>query len=271
MIRDIVLSGGGVKGITFIGAIKFLDEQNMLNNIQSYTGSSFGALLSCMLIIGYNPMELEDFVIKFNFKNLQNIEIENFLTHYGIDNGNLLLIALRCMFIQRSIDIDITFKELYNNTYKKLTVTSVCVEERKVIYFNHINTPNMKVLLALRMSISIPFFYTPVCYKDKHYIDGGILDNFPLHLFSKKDNRVLGIRINDRQQSIDNIEDYTISIIQMLIGQIDKLKTFEKDHRVIEISTEDIHVIQFDLDNEKKRKLIDIGYDICKNYLKKNL
>ena len=61
-----------------------------------------------------------------------------------------------------------------------------------------------------------------------------------------------------------------MSIIQMLISQIDKLKSNGNDRRIININTENINIMQFNLTNEQKIKLMDLGYEKGKLHLKKN-
>ena len=57
------------------------------------------------------------------------------------------------------------------------------------------NPDELEVALAVRMSMSIPFFFRPVVYgqgqhqKQKHWImDGGMLSNFPIWLFDSPAN-----------------------------------------------------------------------------------
>ena len=39
--------------------------------------------------------------------------------------------------------------------------------------------------MAIRISISMPGFFTPVTIDNKKYIDGAILDNYPINFFEK--------------------------------------------------------------------------------------
>ena len=48
----LILSGGGIKGIAHIGALSVYDERNMLNSIDTYCGSSIGALICSLLVAG---------------------------------------------------------------------------------------------------------------------------------------------------------------------------------------------------------------------------
>ena len=53
----LVLSGSSIKGFAFLGALQYLYENNKLN-IDNYIGTSAGAIISYLLIIGYTPIEI---------------------------------------------------------------------------------------------------------------------------------------------------------------------------------------------------------------------
>ena len=90
-----------------------------------------------------------------------------------------------------SLQINDTNIYIYNKTQKTLIVTAVCINEKQVYYISHENFPNMSVKLALRMSSCIPILFSPVLYNGKYFIDGGCMDNFPIHLFKKRINDVI--------------------------------------------------------------------------------
>ena len=52
----------------------------------------------------------------------------------------------------------------------------------------------MDVLLAIRMSFSIPFVFTPVKYNNNFYVDGSVLNDFPIDLCDK--DNFIGIFIS---------------------------------------------------------------------------
>ena len=50
-IKHLVLSGGGLLGISYIGLIKYFEEKDYIKNIQSITGCSAGAIFGSLLSI----------------------------------------------------------------------------------------------------------------------------------------------------------------------------------------------------------------------------
>ena len=56
--KHLIFCGGGIKLYTFIGAIKVLEEKKILNNIETYIGTSIGGLIAALLNIKYTHDEL---------------------------------------------------------------------------------------------------------------------------------------------------------------------------------------------------------------------
>ena len=100
------------------------------------------------------------------------------------------------------------------------------------------------------------------------YIDGCILDNFPIHIFPN-DNHTLGIRLkSSRNNNILNIEDYILTIIYTLTNKFEFIKNKGCEDRIITINIpEQITQLQFDIDDENKQLLIDVGYQQTMEYI----
>jgi len=95
---------------------------------------------------------------------------------------------------------DITFKELMDcKKFKQFYVTAFNTQRSKTEVFSAEHTPNVVIADAVRASMSIPVFFTPVTIREKYreddkiiyreylngvkFMDGGILDNYPLWIF----------------------------------------------------------------------------------------
>ena len=91
MIKNLVISGGGLKGISLIGVYKALYEHGLLEGIQNYIGTSIGSLFISLLYIGYTCDEFEKLALQLDFTKLRNVDedsILGFMDSFGIDNGN---------------------------------------------------------------------------------------------------------------------------------------------------------------------------------------
>jgi len=82
----LVMAGGGIKGFVFIGVIKYLEEINVLKNINTFIGTSIGGYYSILLSIGYTYNEIYSFVKSFDFTMSTSFDITNFFQNYSVDN-----------------------------------------------------------------------------------------------------------------------------------------------------------------------------------------
>ena len=272
MIKNIVFSGGGIFGFSICGVLKALEEYKLMDTITTYSGTSAGSIIACLLVLGYSSQEIETLIFGINFDTMRDITSENVLSFfdtYGVDSGNKMLTVFEIIIKAKTNNPKITFQQLFDLTKKKLIVTATNLSKRDVEYFNYQTTPNMPISLAVRISISIPILFTPIKYENDLYIDGCILDNFPVHLFPN-DNHTLGIRLkSSRNNNINNIEDYITTIIYILTSKFEYLKNRDFEDRIITINIpEKITQLQFDINDENKRLLIDIGYQQTIDYIK---
>jgi predicted acylesterase/phospholipase RssA len=143
--------------------------------------------------------------MSIDVSKMTKINAYNLFSKLGLDDGQRFEIVLKKFFKAKSIDPGITFSELYKMTHKTLIVTGSCINDKKVYYFSHDTHPNMKVVDALRISISVPIFYTPRKYKGKVFLDGGCIDNYPMALFQHKLQKVIGIYVAEHREHVDKI------------------------------------------------------------------
>ena len=270
-IRNIILSGGGIKGFAHIGALKALEDNNINNCITTIAGTSIGAIISLLYVIGYTPDEMYETAIKLNMKEFKNINFSNLLNEYGLDNGKRITNLLSNLMKKKRIKKNITFLELYEKTGINLIVTGVCINNMKAEYFSHESHPKMKVINAIRISFSIPGYFTPAKYKKKMYIDGACIDNYPIHLFDN--DETIGIYLYSSSNYINefnNLEEYFTRIIQCLIEGFDTNSTRNYSRSTIKIDLEQVGMLDFDINIEEINKIKQIGYNSTYNYLKNN-
>ena len=62
----LVLSGGGADGLSHIGVLKALEENNI--PIDYIAGTSMGALIGGLYASGYSPAEIEAFALSEKFQ-----------------------------------------------------------------------------------------------------------------------------------------------------------------------------------------------------------
>ena len=269
----LVLSGGGIKGIAHIGALQSLKKHNILDNINVIAGTSIGALIGFLYNIGYTPDELYDFILIFDFSKLNNFAPLQIFNNFGMDDGNKFELVIKEMMISKNIDIDITFIELYKKTNITLITTTSCINDKEVYYFSYKTKPNMKILIALRMAISIPIYFVPVIYENKMYVDGCCSNNYPINLFKNELNNVIGIYVtehSDYTDKINNIEEFLINLIYTLSYSIklNEIKDYDKSTIIINLPC--ISPMNLSVDNKIKENIYNIGIDSTDKFIKIN-
>lgn len=271
IITNLVLCGGGVRGIALIGALKALDEKCILKNIKNIAGSSMGGIIGCLIAIGYTPSELYNFIEIFDLNKCKSKQIRDIFTEFGIDNGKNLICILEKLFKQKDMSPKMTFNDLYKMNGVKLFLTTVCINDKSVIYLSNDTVPNMTLIDGLRMTASFPFWFVPVEYKNKLYIDGGCIDNYPISIFSDKLDETIGIyliTIKEYKKKITNIEDYFLSLIECLNESFNL--SFNVDPKnTIKIHLETIGMLDMKLSKEKKKQIYTNGYVSTMNWFSK--
>lgn len=300
----IVISGGGIKIISDVGAIYFLNK-NVKMNIKCFVGTSAGAILATLLASKFGEDEIKDIMMITDFeKFLDNdsffpgMEYVEFFEKKGLYLGTFFQNWFENLLFKKTNIHNITFQQLFGITGNELVIVSTDYTTQKVVYFHHSTFPNYTINEAVRASISIPCFYLPVLLnindpKEKDIlIDGGCLNNFPMNFHKEMEYfkiqspkiKCLGITtlssgeisknpmVNGRQ-SATNVFNFAQGIIEMLLLQIERLQMNSKDwENTIAIPNINISSVDFGLSINDKINLFQSGYNAAQNFNKsKNL
>lgn len=268
MYKSIVFSGGGMRGIAFVGALRALIEGNLvdLDRVNKFVGTSIGAVLALFLATGHTIDEIESYVVATDFGALamRDICVSGFVTRYGLYSGKAIVSFLRDCTARRHGGVrSMTFQQLYEATGSDLTVVGACVNDSSVTYFNRENTPNADIHDAVRISLGIPYIFTSVTYRGNSYVDGGIFDNFAM---DNDDPFCLGLRLvsSTRRESgrcsISNVAQFSQCIATSLLRRIDDMSCEQMTHpRVYYIDIDSKYTLQFDMSAETKGELVASG------------
>jgi NTE family protein len=268
--KKLVLSGGGSKGMAHIGALHALDEAGLLDGIDTYAGTSIGGFILFCIYIGYKPMELFLTLKAIDFKKLVDTSMSNVFSKYGFDTGKKIVLLTKKLMEGKGVDPKSSFEKLQKMTGKTFIVTGSCINDHKCHYFSHMTYPNMAAITAIRITISVPFYFTPVTYQEKMFVDGGCIDNYPIHLFKKDIDSVIGIYLSDSKrctEKITNMEDYITNVFNCCFEGFAVNTLKEYSDRTIKIELESCGAVDFSITAEKKQLIFDIGYKMLKEYI----
>lgn len=281
VIKSLVFSGGGTKGVAYLGVLKKIrelrEDQHISIEATRIVCVSIGCLFGLVLTLDYDYDEIEEEILNKDFKHLQDIKVSNFATKYGLDSGDNFVSWIETLLIKKGYDKNTTFEELYETTKKHFQVLTTNLNKHAFTFFDYKETPKAKVTDAIRLSVSIPFVFTSHLYEGDVHVDGGLISNFPMYLVEDDIPNVLGIRLVSMEESsnshrkVDNITDFCINVMSCFMTHREQQSVeanMYKDYTML-VKTGDLtNTINFDMSLPNKRELIMRGYTAADNYFK---
>jgi len=201
---DGVFEGGGVRGIGLVGAISVVEEAGY--EFVNLAGTSSGAIVAVLLAAGYSAAELKQAVNSLDFASFQDPPLIgripgigplfDLIFRNGLYEGDVFLKLMRKMLAEKHIHTfrDLILPEFANDEryrFKVRLIASDISRGKMLVLPQDIKDYGMvpedlEVALAIRMSMSFPFFFIPVELKKCYIVDGGMLSNFPVELFDSE-------------------------------------------------------------------------------------
>ncbi len=282
-IDTLVLSGGGIKGFAYCGVFKYFEEQKYIDiKIKNLSAVSIGSVFALLYIIGYTSTELEIEIFNKRINELSNPKIENFVNKFGLESGKGITTWIETLLLKKGLKKNISFKELYCEfgVHFKIYVTNISTYN--YTYFDHEDTPDLSVVKAIRMAITVPFFFTMQKYNKDFYVDGALINNYPIELSLRKDvqdkSNIIGIHlldnINKNSNQINNIDDYIYHIFKCFITQsqiYNNYQTLTIKEQTINVHTNTLSKssISFNICIKDKQQFILDGYNATKTFFEK--
>jgi len=275
----ITLSGGGLKGIAHIGALEVLSERGYLKSLREYVGISAGDLVAFCLSIGSTLPELRMIITLLDFSLLRDLDPEtmmNFPETFGLDTGANLEKLLKSILRARRLSPTLTFAELAKlGLGPNLRVMAMDLNTCEQQEFSAVHTPEFEIVLAVRASMSLPIYFSPVVHPvTKHYLaDGGIHFSSPFRFLTDEERKsTLSIAFNDTHkltQEIKSIQEFLYQVYYSLDYQTAKdIKNAWSD-MILYIDCGKVSMMNFEATQEEKMAIIDLGRKSAEEYLKK--
>jgi len=297
-IKQLILSGGGVKGIAYIGAFKYIDELRQKRILEEKLGGfdkekcmipefdikevccvSVGSIVGLLYILGYTYEEFLDEIITKDLHNLKDFKIRNFLNKYGLDSGKMIINWIETLIIKKGYSKDLTLKDIWDLLGVNFRVVASNLNKYELDIFDYKKNPDLKVVKAIRMSISIPLIFSVEKYQNTIYVDGGIINNYPIKIYENELDTLLGLKLVTRgeftshiiDEKIDTFDNYLFHLMTCFLVQKEKETTLSYkyiDHTICIEAQSVTHTVNFSLSEDDKRRLIEIGYESASNYFK---
>ena len=202
----LVLSGGGAKGMAHIGVIRALEENGI--PIDYVAGTSMGAVIGSLYVMGYSPDEMEALISSDDFKNWymgskdmnyqfyfkQNPPTPSMISAQVAIRDSMTVIRPTINSLVDPLQMNLAFVDIFagasaacDNDFNKLLVPFRAVASD---VFNKNSIILSKGFLgdAVRASMSFPFVFRPIRIDSIIAYDGGIYDNFPVDVMVSEFN-----------------------------------------------------------------------------------
>ncbi len=246
----IALSGGGARGIAHLGILRALEEFGIKPSVIS--GTSAGAIAGAFYAGGYSLEEIKRIIEKGEFFTLSNILIKK----QGVFNMK-------------------GFEKMYqkyfpNNAFSDLNiplyVTATDILKGEVVYFSSGNLSQ-----ALMASSCIPVVFQPLKFNNSYFIDGGVLNNFPIEPLINECDIIIGSHVNSIKQEVEEIHmkdiidrSFHLAMSQSIKNKIDRCQLFIEPPNMSQFSIFDVkqsnaifkHGYEYTLSLEKEIKKI---------------
>jgi len=243
--QRILLSGGGMKGIALIGALRVLEQAAALRKVKEYCGVSVGAWIAFMLACKTSLPIIKRLVLELNFGGIRNINPEAiiyFPETFGLDDGSKFVAFLESLFrLVLKIEPTITFRGLSQISEIAFRCWATDLTDRCVREFSLKATPDVKIIDALRATTAIPFYFTPVSDPLTGHMlsDGGIQGNLPLHYLDddeREETLALGFSGDlDSKITPETLMDFTNAVFSCLIHSRHEEILEQCKHRILRI------------------------------------
>jgi len=237
----LILSGGGARGFAHLGVLQALNESEIYPDVIS--GTSAGALAGVLYCDGYSPKE----ILKIMKASSRLEYMKPTLPRDGL--------------LQISGLIKILSSHLHAKTFEELKiplfVSATNINNGKVVYFSR-----GELLDPVIASASIPVLFKPVIINNSYFVDGGVLDNFPIRPLEGKCMTTIGSFVNP-----PGYEEHTTGLIKIAVRTFMlsmSKEMLEKSKKVdLFIAPDELKNFSI-LDPEKAEEIFSIGYKAAK-------
>jgi len=267
-----VFEGGGIKGLAYVGVLRFLEKRGF--RFYKVGGTSIGAVFAALVAAGYNSHEIEELVNDFNpriitsmrgsrsAKFVNGIKKKGFYSIVNFEKylSSVLKDKKKICFGDLKIGAGYPLKMIAMDWKKRKEV--VLPDGLKAYGFDPDTFPIAK---AVAMSCSIPLFFQPYRLGENVFFDGGVVNNFPITLFANDEIPTLGFRLSKSPLKTNKL---FLKFKKKAFKQ-DCEYNFEK-YNIIAIDTFGIKATEFEKGLEKRLDLYISGYNSIRQYFYNN-
>lgn len=278
--KNLVFEGAGVRNCAYAGALIALEEHGAFGQVEQVAGTSSGSIAATLVSLGYTPAEIREAMLELDFARIRDGNWlsgpPRMLSRYGWNPGDAFLASMEEVIAARTGDGRITFAQLRQRGFKPLYVVGTSLSARNVRVFPDERSQDMAVADAVRISMSIPFFFASREFQGEVYVDGGVMWNYPIDLFDGPEGynpRTLGFFMDTfdqpRPDPIHSLHDFADAFFASLLSsqEIDLMNSPANLARSIRINDLGLKPTEFGITREQKLALMQQGEQATRAFL----
>lgn len=259
-----VLAGGGTRLAAHVGVLTALDDMDI--GYDHIVGVSGGSTVASLAAIGRPMDEIKSILREVNFARYRGYSLTNLILHGGLSTGKRF---------EHWMDAQLGGVR-FRDVEKHLHVVATDVRSGKPVVFNRETSPDLPVARAVLYSISIPLIFPFHHHGDHILVDGSILaedslfqdwagDRTPVVCFRLRDKRIAAAH---PARKILPVADYLFMLVRTFMSTISREYLSEALWlNTVLIETEGMSPLEFNMSQEQKHALFDLGYATTRSYL----
>jgi NTE family protein len=173
----LVLGGGGLKGLSHVGAWQAMEEARV--RFAGIVGTSIGALVGACVAGGMGWSELVPLAFALRKEDIVRFNRRAIWIN-GIRQESLSLGEPLRSYIERVLPV-----HAWADLHVPLQINAVNLETGHTEWFGTGSNTNVSLVDAIYASAALPVFYPPARIGDGVYVDGGAEHTLPLHRASE--------------------------------------------------------------------------------------
>ncbi len=285
-----VFEGGGVRGIGLIGTVcVFLEKGYRFDRV---AGNSAGSIAAALVAGGYDAVELKDIMMSLDYSLFMDKDWRDrlpfgmaysLLAEEGIYEGKYLRDFVKEKLAKAPHPVR-TFRDVKeeDGSYRLQMIAADISRARLLVLPQDIadygiDPDDLEVADAVRMSVSIPYFYEPVRLMhndgtESFIVDGGIVCNFPAWIYDddiEKGNPPVGFCLVDDGEThpIHGVISMFAAIVETMLEARDKRYIADEHLPTVRIPTLGVQTCDFNLSKKRQEELYLAGRNAATEYL----
>lgn len=241
----LALSGGVVLGMAHIGVLKALKECSI--NIDYISGTSAGALVSCLYAFNKSCDELREIALGLSWTNLTELSF----SRLGLLSNNKMKEMIHHQIGESTFD--------QAEIPLSIVATNISTGKKVVIDKGDVAT-------AVMASTSIPGIFKPVALNNQLLVDGGLVENVPISPLKKMGaDFIISVDLNARyiiNRTPKNIIELLLNSFHFSLSNTSRIQTADADI-LIEPNLSSFNIV----DMNQASQLIKKGYEETMNVI----